>query len=284
VKKLNSVAFDIFGLTINWYGILLTAGIVAGVFFAYFEAKRIGENTEIILDLALLCVPSAVIGARIYYVLFNLDYYQGDFLRMINIREGGLAIHGAIIMALIVAFIYLSIKKKSFLKFADIVAPAIILGQAIGRWGNFTNGEAHGGPTNLPWGIMVDGVRVHPTFLYESIWNFLIFIFLVWLSRRKKFDGQLILLYAALYSVGRFFIEGMRTDSLMFLGFRAAEIISVIIVIFSVAVYMVLSKKIKRDDPEEVIDMDVEILTVEPIIEIETAIETKTENIDEAKN
>lgn len=200
------------------------------------------------MDIALICVPAAVIGARIYYVLFNLDYYKGDLLKMINIREGGMAIHGSLIAAFLVGYFVIRHKKKSFLLYADIVAPAVILGQAIGRWGNFTNGEAHGGPTDLPWGILVDGVKVHPTFLYESLWNLCVFAFLIWLSRRKKFQGQLILLYGILYSIGRFFIEGLRTDSLMIMGLRTAQLISLGIIIVFTAFYIYLRKKSPKNE------------------------------------
>lgn len=218
------------------------------------------------MDLALFCVPAAVVGARVYYVLFNLDYYQGDFLKMINIREGGMAIHGSLIAAFLVGFFVIRYKKKSFLQYADLVAPAVILGQAIGRWGNFANGEAHGGPTSLPWGIMVDGVKVHPTFLYESLWNFGVFILLVFLSRRKKFKGQIILLYGILYSVGRFFIEGLRTDSLMVLGLRTAQLVSLIIIIVFGVFYAYLDfKERKRESGED-----------EVIEETETAEEVET--------
>ena len=241
----------IFGISVRWYGILLTSGIIAGVLYAYTETKRLGENPEDILDLALFCVPAAVIGARVYYVLFNLDYYKGDFLKMINIREGGMAIHGSLIAAFLVGYFVMRYKKKSFGLYADIVAPAVILGQAIGRWGNFANGEAHGGPTTLPWGILVDGVRVHPTFLYESLWNLGVFIFLVILSRRKKFTGQIILLYGILYSVGRFFIEGLRTDSLMILGLRTAQLVSLVVIIVFGGLYAYFdlknSKRIKDE-------------------------------------
>jgi len=232
---LNPVAFEIFGLSIRWYGILLSTGIMVGILLAYYEAKRLGYDPEYIIDLALWCIPAAVIGARIYYVIFEWDYYRGDILRIINIREGGLAIHGALIAAVLTGYIFTRVKKLSFRENADIVAPSIIIGQAIGRWGNYANGEAHGGPTDLPWGILVNGERVHPTFLYESLWDLGVFIFLILYRKKKKVDGELFLLYGILYSVGRFWIEGLRTDSLMFHGIRVAQLVSVVtIVIFSI--------------------------------------------------
>jgi 16S rRNA (cytosine1402-N4)-methyltransferase/phosphatidylglycerol:prolipoprotein diacylglycerol transferase len=241
---MNPVAFEIFGLSIRWYGILLSTGIMVGILLAYNEAKRLGRNPEYIIDLALWCVPAAVIGARLYYVLLEWDYYNGDIMRMINIREGGLAIHGALIAAVLTGYIFTRIKKISFWETADIVAPSIIIGQAIGRWGNFVNGEAHGGPTNLPWGILVDGVRVHPTFLYESLWNLGVFLILILYRRKKKANGEIFLLYGVLYSLGRFWIEGMRTDSLWFMGMRAAQLISLaIIVVFSIMIYIIRHRK-----------------------------------------
>ena len=237
---MNPVAFEIFGLSIRWYGILLSTGIMVGILLAYNEAKRLGKNPEYIIDLALWCVPAAVIGARIYYVLLEWDYYNGDIMKMINIREGGLAIHGALIAAVFTGYIFTKIKKINFWETADIVAPSIIIGQAIGRWGNFMNGEAHGGPTNLPWGIMVDGIKVHPAFLYESLWNLGVFLILIFYRKKKKANGEVFLLYGILYSVGRFWIEGLRKDSLMFFGMRAAQLISLaIIIVFSITFYII---------------------------------------------
>jgi phosphatidylglycerol---prolipoprotein diacylglyceryl transferase len=231
-------------LSIRWYGIILSTGIMVGILLAYNEAKRMGRNPEYIIDLSLWCVPAAVIGARLYYVLLEWDYYNGDIMRMINIREGGLAIHGALIAAVFTGYIFTKIKNLSFWETADIVAPSIIIGQAIGRWGNFVNGEAHGGPTNLPWGIMIDGIKVHPTFLYESLWNLAVFFILIYFRKNKKADGEVFLLYGILYSVGRFLIEGLRTDSLMFMGLRAAQIFSlVIIVVFTTVFFYIRHRK-----------------------------------------
>ena len=237
---MNPVAFEIFGLSIRWYGILLSTGIMVGILLAYNEAKRLGRNPEYIIDLSLWCVPAAIIGARMYYVLLEWDYYNGDIMRMINIREGGLAIHGGLIAAVLGGYIFTKIKKLSFWETADIVAPSIIIGQAIGRWGNFVNGEAHGGPTSLPWGILVDGIRVHPAFLYESLWNLGVFLILMFYRKKKKANGEVFLLYGILYSIGRFWIEGLRTDSLMFFGMRAAQLISLaIIIVFSIVIYII---------------------------------------------
>lgn len=247
---MDPVAFEIFGMPVRWYGIIISFGLLMATLVAMREAKRVGIKEEDLLDLLLFAVPAAIIGARIHYVLFTWDEYKGDFMRMINIREGGLAIHGALIAAIIVGIIFCKVKKINFWKIADLAGPSIILGQAIGRWGNYVNREAHGGPTDLPWGILVDGQKVHPTFLYESLWNFLVFLFLLWYRRRKKVQGEVFLLYLALYSLGRFFIEGMRTDSLMFGPIRVAQLISVITIIVCSIIIVVLRKRHMSNNDE----------------------------------
>ena len=253
-KTMDPVAFEIYGISIRWYGILLSTGIIAGILLAYYEAKRLGYDPEYIIDLALWCIPAAVIGARLYYVIFEWSYYKGNIMKIINIREGGLAIHGALIAAVIAGYIFTKAKKISFWNTADITAPSIILGQAIGRWGNFVNQEAHGGPTDLPWGIMVDGVKVHPTFLYESLWNICVFIFLLIYSRKKKVEGEVFLLYGILYSVGRFWIEALRTDSLMFMGMRQAQIISVVIIAAFTSI-IIFRRKMKNNTGDDAPDI-----------------------------
>jgi prolipoprotein diacylglyceryl transferase len=224
---LDPIAFKLFGLEIRWYGILIATGMVLGTILAIKRAKRQGIEEDKVLDLLLFAIPASIIGARTYYVLFNLKSYGGDLLSMINIRQGGLAIHGGVIGGVLVGYFFCKKHHISFRKMVDICAPSIILGQAIGRWGNFINKEAYGSPTDLPWAIVVDGVKVHPTFLYESIWNFMVFLFLLWYDKKKKFHGELFLLYAALYSTARFFIEGLRMDSLMFGPFRVAQLVSI---------------------------------------------------------
>lgn len=269
VNYLNPIAFEIFGISIRWYGILLSTGIMAGIFIAYYEAKRLGHDPEYIIDLALWCVPMAVVGARLYYVIFEWKYYQGNIMKIINIREGGLAIHGALIAAILTGYIFTRVKKLSFWENTDIVAPGIVIGQAIGRWGNFVNMEAHGGPTNLPWGIMVDGVRVHPTFLYESLWDIGVFIILMVYRKKKKVDGEVFLLYGIFYSIGRFWIEGLRTDSLMFMGMRTAQLISIaIIVAFGILMY--IRRKYRRDETVAAVEA-VEITEIgDPIDAVDT--------------
>lgn len=240
---MNPIAFKIFGIEIAWYGILISTGIFLGILIATMRAKKENLNEDIILDLALVAVPLAVIGARIYYVIFKWDYYGKNLSHIIRIREGGLAIHGAIIAGVLAGYLFCRYKSISFWKMADICAPSLILGQAIGRWGNYFNQEAYGRPTNLPWAIEIDGVMVHPTFLYESLWNLGVFIFLMLYTKKKKFEGQIFLYYLILYSVGRFFIEGLRTDSLMFGPFRIARLISVASIIGGLILMKILNKK-----------------------------------------
>ena len=178
-----------------------------------------------------------------YYVIFNWGYYSQNPSQILNFRGGGMAIHGALIGGILVGLIYTKIKKINFFKMADIALIGMPLAQAIGRWGNYINGEAHGGPTNLPWGIMVDGVKVHPTFLYESIWDFGIFIFLWMFRKKKKYEGQVAVYYIILYSLGRFFIEGLRTDSLMIGPLRMAQVISLVGVVGGIITHIYLLKK-----------------------------------------
>ncbi|GAA0860979.1 prolipoprotein diacylglyceryl transferase [Paraclostridium tenue] len=243
---MDRVAFTIFGIDVMWYGILMATGMILGTLIAIKEAKRVGIKEDYILDLAIIAIPAGLICARLYYVLFNWGYYSNNPSQILNFRGGGMAIHGALIGGILAGYIFSRYKKLDFFKLADTVMLGMPLAQSIGRWGNFINQEAHGGPTNLPWGIMVNGVKVHPTFLYESIWDFGIFIFL-WIFRKKKsYEGQIIVLYAILYSLGRFFIEGLRTDSLMIGPLRMAQVISLVGIIGGIVVHMYLSNKNKK--------------------------------------
>ncbi|MFO7887447.1 MAG: prolipoprotein diacylglyceryl transferase [Eubacteriales bacterium] len=236
---MNPVAFSIFNIDIMWYGILIGAGVLIGTLLALREARKIGFRDEDLMDLLIFAIPLAIVGARLYYVIFQFDYYKNNITEIFNIRGGGLAIHGGIIAAVLVGAIFCKIRKVNFWQIADITAPSIILGQAIGRWGNFINQEAYGTVTDLSWGIIINGQKVHPTFLYESLWNIVVFIFLLWYRRKvRKKDGEVFLLYGILYSIGRFFIEGMRTDSLMFGDFRVAQLISIIIVVTLTGVFI----------------------------------------------
>ena len=244
---MDRVAFTIFGIDVMWYGVLIATGMLIGIALAVREAKRVGISEDDVLNIAIIAIPVAIICARLYYVIFSWDYYSQNPGEIFNIRGGGLAIHGGLIGGILTGFIYAKVKKLDFFKTADAVMVGMPLAQAIGRWGNFINGEAHGGPTSLPWGIMVDGVKVHPTFLYESIWDFGIFLFIMFYMRKKKtYEGEVIVSYITLYSIGRFFIEGLRTDSLMFGLIRMAQFISLVGVVGGLILHFYLKNRAKK--------------------------------------
>lgn len=241
----NPVAFTIFGIDVMWYGVLISLGMVLAVLITYKRAPLHDIKSDHVLDFVLICIPLGIIGARLYYVIFNWSYYAGDFMRIINIRSGGLAIHGGLIFGLGAAVILCLVWKYRPLNVLDLAIPSVALAQSIGRWGNYFNSEAHGGPTDLPWAVMIDGVPCHPTFLYESIWCLLLFIFLLWMDNHRKFEGQIILLYGMLYSVERFFVEALRTDSLMIGPFKQAQVLSLTVIIVCAAAYVILNRKHK---------------------------------------
>ena len=215
-------------------------------------------NFDILIDLFLVCFPCAIIGARAYYVIFEWSNYKDNLIDVFNIRQGGLAIHGGLIGAFLAAYVYTRIKKINFLAYADLVAPSIILAQAMGRWGNFMNSEAHGGvvsydfiskfPKFIVDGMHINGRYYHPTFLYESIWDLLVCIILVAIlyKVKKGYEGIVISSYMILYSLGRFFIEGLRTDSLMFMGLRVAQLISLGLIILGVLFIIYIIKRKKK--------------------------------------
>lgn len=244
---MDPVAFEIFGIEVKWYGILISSSIVIGALLAFRESKRVNFDEDTLIDLLLYAIPLSIIGARIYYVVFSWDYYGENLKEIFHMRGGGLAIHGAIAAAVIVAIIFSRRRKIDFWQVTDICAPSLILGQAIGRWGNYINQEAHGGPTDLPWGIVVDGIKVHPTFLYESIWNFIVFIYLIWYRKNKQnVTGEIFLIYLVLYSIGRFFIEGLRTDSLMLGPIRVAQLVSLALIGLSIVIFSYRRKKTNK--------------------------------------
>lgn len=245
---MDRVAFSIFGIDIMWYGILMAVGMILGTLIAIKEAKRVGIKEDYVLDLAIFAIPIGLLGARLYYVIFNWEYYSQNISQILNFRGGGMAIHGALIGGILTGYVFTKIRKIDFLKMADAVILGMPLAQSIGRWGNFINQEAHGGPTDLPWGIMVDGVKVHPTFLYESVWDLAIFIFLLVFRKKKKYEGQVIVYYIILYSLGRFFIEGLRTDSLMIGPLKMAQVISLVGIIGGIISHIYLIKKNRLND------------------------------------
>ncbi len=237
------VAFTIAGIDIMWYGILIGTGFILAILLCYKRAPQHGIQSDSIIDFALWMIPVSIVGARLYYVIFRWDLYRENLIEILHIRNGGLAIHGGLICGLIVALVFCHRRNIPFLELADLIFPSVALAQSIGRWGNFFNSEAHGGPTDLPWAIIVNGQAVHPTFLYESIWCFLLFLFLLWVDRRRKFPGQIALLYGMLYSVERFCVEHLRTDSLMIGPFRQAQVLSAVVFIACLILYLVLNYK-----------------------------------------
>ena len=239
----NPIAFTLFGAEIRWYGILIGIGFLLGIFISYYRAPKLGIKPDHVLDFAIFMIPLSIIGARAYYVIFEWEHYKGSISKILDIRSGGLAIHGGLIVGIIVCYLVCKYHKISVLNLLDLVFPQVALGQSIGRWGNYFNSEAHGGPTDLPWGIMVDGVKVHPTFLYESIWCLLLFLFLLWMTKRREFNGQIVLLYGILYSVERFFVEALRTDSLMIGPFKQAQVISLTAIVLCAILYIILRKR-----------------------------------------
>ena len=246
---MDRVAFSIFGLDIMWYGILIACGILMAILVSSKEARRLGYQEGQVTDICLFAIPLGIVGARLYYVVFNWSQYAGDLREIINIRGGGLAIHGGILAGILTVWVFTRIKKLEFFRTADILVLGLPMAQAIGRWGNFINGEAHGGPTNLPWAILVEGQRVHPTFLYESVWDWMIFVYIFMIRKNKKYEGQLLVDYIFLYSLGRFFIEGLRTDSLMLGPIKMAQLISLVgIGIALVARYFLLKKKAYKEN------------------------------------
>ena len=240
---MDPVAFRIGSVAIYWYGIIIAGGIVLGLLLSRHLARKRSIPVELVDEFLIYVVPLAILGARIYYVLFNLDKYN-TFIDAIAVWEGGLAIHGAIITGILVALVFCRIKKISFFNFADIASPSLILGQAIGRWGNYVNQEAYGRETDLPWAILVDGAYVHPTFLYESLWNLLVLGFLIFAFRRLKLkEGSIFAIYLIGYSFGRIFIEGLRTDSLMFGPFRVAQLTSGLFILAGAVLLYLLNRR-----------------------------------------
>lgn len=227
----KEIAFSLFGRDVAWYGVIITFGIILAVCYVLNRAKYYeGVKEDDIVDLALYIIPLSIIGARLYYVLTSLDQYE-TFAEAIAIWEGGLAIYGAVIAGALTALVFCLLKKINVLKMYDMLVPAVMIGQLIGRWGNFVNAEAHGGVTDIfiRMGIrtenMAEPIYVHPTFLYESLWNLLGFLLINSFYKKKKYHGQIFFMYITWYGFGRFLIEGLRTDSLYVGPFRISQVI-----------------------------------------------------------
>ena len=259
---LNNVpkGFSVFGFQIALYGVLIGIGVMCGVAMAEYVAKREHMNPDLVWDVAIYAIIFSIIGARIYYVIFEWEMYKDNPVSIFNLRNGGLAIYGAAIAAFLTLFIFTRIKKQSFLQLVDVCVPGLVLGQAIGRWGNFTNREVFGGYTDnlLAMRLPVDAVRsrditadvaahiidgtnyiqVHPTFLYECLWNLALLCLMLVYHKHKKFKGEIWLLYLGGYGLGRFWIEGIRTDQLYLMGtaIPVSQLVAIICVVVAVAV------------------------------------------------
>ncbi|MCD5325332.1 MULTISPECIES: prolipoprotein diacylglyceryl transferase [Pontibacillus] len=260
---ISRVFLDLGPFTIYWYGVIIATGAYLGLWLAMRESERLGFKKDTFVDLVVFAIPIAIISARIYYVIFEWERYaNGSLIDVIAIWEGGIAIHGALIGSVATALVFARVRKLPFWQLADIAAPSIILGQAIGRWGNFMNQEAHGGPVSqsfyenymqfLPNFInrqmCIEGVVYHPTFLYESVWNILGFVFLMVLRRFNPRRGELFLSYVIWYSFGRYFIEQMRTDSLYIIGsLRTAQVISIVLILLASALIIYRRKTNQAD-------------------------------------
>ena len=289
----NKTAFTIpigAGISVRWYGLIITMGIILAMLYATYRAKQEGIIFDDLLDMSIFTIIFAIIGARAYYVLFSLDQYD-SFLDMIAIWNGGLAIYGAIIAGALTLFVMCKRKKISVYKTLDMAAPAVMIGQILGRWGNFFNGEAHGTELlegdplyfirmGLSYGTRPINYFYHPTFLYESLWNLVGFLIINALYKKKKFDGQIVLMYVTWYGFGRMLIEGLRTDSLMLGVFRVSQLLAFACFVAGLVLLILGFRAASRKKLTAEIDY-------EPIYEgadKTTESETEVEEIDEEKS
>ncbi len=259
---------SVFGFRIAYYGIIIGLGMVLGVCVAQADAKRRGHDPEVYLDFLLYGIIFGIAGARLYYVIFEWDYYKENILQIFNLRAGGLAIYGGVLAAFLTLFIFIRVKKMSFFSMADSLVLGLLVGQILGRWGNFFNCEAFGGYTDSLFAMRikrslvnpnmlnadvlshliteggVEYIQVHPTFLYESLWNLGILLFLLWYRKRKKFEGEIFWLYLLGYGSGRFWIEGLRTDQLILFGtgIPVSQALSMVLILCS-AVFLVYRRR-----------------------------------------
>lgn len=253
----SRVAFSIGSKPIYWYGIIIAAGFLLAVYYAMRRADQFGLTQDNIIDMLICAVPLAIIGARVYYCLFSWNLYKDDPIRVLYIWEGGLAIYGGVIGAVIGLFLYTKVKKVKTSALLDIGGLGLLIGQSIGRWGNFMNREAFGAQTDsfLRMGLTdASGatIYVHPTFLYESVWNAIGLLILHFYSKRRKFDGQIFLMYLGWYGLGRMFIEGLRTDSL-YVGasnLRVSQLLAGICFL-AVVIFLVYDKIFREHDPKD---------------------------------
>lgn len=267
--SVKPVAFSVFGWPIHWYGIIIALGFLLAVAFCSRIADRYGITQDDIMDMLIYTVPLAILGARLYYIIFYLDLYRRedgslDFGAMVRIWDGGLAIYGGILMAVLVVYLFCKRRGIPPMAFWDLGAFGLLIGQSVGRWGNFVNVEAYGSETTLPWRMGIyewaqGGWRyaeVHPTFLYESLWNLLGLLLLVFVvSRRRRFDGQVFFSYVAWYGLGRAWIEGLRSDSLYFFstGLRVSQCLAILSCVGAV-IFLVIRFRQTREKPQLWVD------------------------------
>lgn len=270
---IKRVAFSIFGFPVYWYGILIAAAFLIGAVYVLSRAKSFGVNSDRMMDVVLGGVLIGIVGARLYYIAFSWDTYKDDLIQIFNVRTGGLAVYGGVIGAVLAAVLMCRWRKVKALPALDLAAGGLLIGQAIGRWGNFVNIEAFGSNTTAPWGMTSPSIQyylqinaasleaigvkvdptmpVHPTFFYESMWCLLGFLFIAFYTKRRRFDGELSLIYIGWYGLGRFFIEGLRTDSLLIGSIRVSQLVAILCVLASLVLLVSIHSKIKRsNDPD----------------------------------
>ncbi|WP_167956909.1 prolipoprotein diacylglyceryl transferase [Anaerosporobacter faecicola] len=264
---------SLFGIEIAYYGIIIACGMLAGFYLVEWQAKRTGQQKELYLDFAIYAIIASIVGARLYYVIFSFDEFKDDLLSILNLRTGGLAIYGGIIAGVLAGIIFTKVKKVSFALLADTCSVGLLLGQILGRWGNFFNREAFGGysdgllamqinkaevaSSNITQELLdhvvrikgIEYIQVHPTFLYESLWNLILLILILLYTKHKKFDGELFIFYVIGYGVGRTWIESLRTDQLLLWGTNLAvsELLSITIVIVAIGIWIAKRTKIGKN-------------------------------------
>lgn len=266
--NISKDAFNIFGLDIKWYGILIATGLLLAMIYCFKRMKEFGIDGDRAIDVVSIGVIAAIIGARAYYIIFYDDKSFKDFF---DYRSGGLAVYGGLIGALLIGALVAKIRKVKILPFFDIGSIGILIGQAIGRWGNFTNKETFGSATTMPWGMVSASIQTelgsaysdtvvmaHPCFLYESLWCIIGFIILHFYSKHRKFDGEVFLMYSAWYGLGRFFIEGLRTDSLYLGTIKVSQLVAAFCFVVSLFVIIFVRSKIKRSGEKAVLYVDTE--------------------------
>lgn len=270
---LDKVAFTIGGVDIAWYAILISTGFLLAVAYALFNVKKFGLEENRVIDVIIGGMLGGIVGARLYYVAFSWDFYKDNLKEILNTRNGGLAIYGGIIGAVLVGSIICKIRKVKLLPMFDMAVLGFLIGQGIGRWGNFVNVEAYGAETNSIFGMISSGdviisSPVHPCFLYESIWCILGFILLHFYSKHRKFDGELSLMYLIWYGFERSIVEGLRQDSLYWGPFRVSQVLSIILVIVSLITWIIIRSKIKRNNDPEYLKLYVNTEESKQLIEL----------------